>query len=261
MKTLFIILILVLSLSVLSFGDVKQPDTTEARPDESGSPTVVISIDRLVIDPQRSQSSFIDTVSVWLESEVPIAAFDLKIAATGSQFEIIDLLAGELCDSCNWEFFDSHAVRSEDQLGSVTSVWQAVALAQVLPDSGRQVCYSLKDRSTLLKVVLSYTNRSSLNSFDTFTPLFFRWEDCTDNTISDQTGDSLWVSQKVLGFAKVDDGLASGLFPTSHGLPQECLKQNRVNRPRRRIEFRNGGIELESVEIDSVSDTLIDSLR
>jgi hypothetical protein len=81
---------------------------------------------------------------------------------------------------------------------------------------------------------------------DSVAPILFWWDDCRDNTLSDSTGNLLYVSSQVIDY--FDSGLPrkSETFPTQVGSPSQCINPSKANRPRRRIEFQNGGLRFEA---------------
>ena len=89
---------------------------------------------------------------------------------------------------------------------------------------------------------------------DTTAPIFFYWESCTDNVLSDASGNSMLVSDQVFDYLGSDVTGGGEVFPTRTGAPHQCVKPSAVNTPTRAIEFHNGGIlfKLNTGTVDSV---------
>ncbi|MCK4302253.1 MAG: hypothetical protein KAW91_05740 [candidate division Zixibacteria bacterium] len=212
----------------------------------------VISVDRVVAAAGR----IYDTLDVTLKSHGrPVAGFDLKIATASDIVDIVEVLPGELHDSCHWEFFNARRVQcSEPTEGYPSAVWRAIALAEVVPDSTRPVCYGLGREISLLRLVVSSERRDFVP--DTAVAIFFFWESCTDNSMANVGGDTLSLSLRTVDHLPTADFERDSSFPTRFGVPDECLDGVAQNRPLRRIEFHNGGVEFRmELESDSAEDS------
>jgi len=159
--------------------------------DSAATDTVVVRAQtrNLILSIDRSTSetgSFNDYLDIKLDSHgEPIAGLDIKIACNSELIDIIDIEPGELFDSCGWEFFQARPARSSGQPGRPVTVWQAVALAETVPDSIRPECLSLDRETSLLRVLLTTEHAGIVP--DTTIPVYFFWEDCSDNTLSNAT--------------------------------------------------------------------------
>jgi len=217
--------------SVLTSDPVDIKKTSSTAPET----LLEINIEKLVIDDMRVDDTLFVTVDTKGQE---ISAFDLKFGCMGGFLDIIDVLPGEICDSCRWEFFNIRQIDTEGKIGYPENLWRVIAVAEVVPDSIRPLCYGFDRKSSLLKLVLSSGGRASIP--DTVEPIFFLWEGCSDNTVSDRSGNVLMLSAGVedypLALYKPDS------FPTTAGAPSGCFKQGKHNQPNRKIIFRNGGI-------------------
>ena len=106
---------------------------------------------------------------------------------------------------------------------------------------------------SLLKVVVS--NAHALEAPDEQIPVFFFWEDCTDNTLSNRTGNILLTSRRVYDYYGAVTDSIPPLFPSRTGAPAECIKVNARNPSRRMLDLHNGGVEflLRVEPIDTVA--------
>jgi len=206
---------------------------------DSLSGDYIISIDRVLIDDMRIN----DTISIWLQNDdLSLAAFDFKIGCSADYFQIIDILPGDLCDSCGWVFFNVRRVEPSNA-GSPGLLWQVVALADMMSDTTISRCYSLNRRASLVKLVIS--NEFIKNVPDTSIPIYFYWEDCTDNTISEVGGTILCLANKVIEYYKPDIITQPEQFPSMTGPLNNCIKASSLNKPLKKIEFHNGAVEFK----------------
>jgi hypothetical protein len=89
------------------------------------------------------------------------------------------------------------------------------------------------------------SNDRTLNCM--FVPIRFFWIECGDNTMSDKSGERLFISCTVKDFdylftGETDIGPATTL-PTYLGAPPECETSDKVE-VERAIDFYNGGIDI-----------------
>lgn len=195
-----------------------------------------------------------DTLLVTLQtSKRTIAGFDLKIGLTSPYVRIVSILKGEVLDSCRWEYFSAKESPVRNDPGSPRSVWQAVALAQSIGDPKKPQCYGFDREASILKIVLS--NSHVLQMPETTAALFFWWEHCTDNVLSESSGEQLFMSLNVLDYYPVDVAETEGVFPNHKGALRQCVSPRAVNRPKRLVVFHNGGVEWRAgiITADSIA--------
>jgi len=199
----------------------------------------IVRCQRLLVDDMQLQ----DTLEVTLESfGRPIGGFDLKIAADSRYLAILDVLPGEIYDSCGWEYFRAFQVATLPEDGRPSMVWKAVALSKASPDTTEPECLTLEGQKSMIRLVVSSAHVSEPIP-DTVAPLFFYWETCSDNVLSDDKGTSLMMSTQVFDYLDRQMPADRALFPTRLGAPRQCIDPSRPNRPKRAVEFHNGGIE------------------
>jgi hypothetical protein len=199
---------------------------------------VIIRVEKRFITNRRIN----DTLLVSLETfGRPLAGFDLKFGTDSPYLNIVKVLPGRFYDSCGWQFFTAHQVKTLDRSGYPRQLWQAVALAQMATDSSKPRCFGLDRESSLLKIVLS--NEHVMQMPETTAAIFFFWEDCTDNVISGLSGSELMVSLSVMDYFSTSHEETGGGFPTRRGAPRNCVNPAAVFKPIRVIEFNNGGVD------------------
>jgi hypothetical protein len=119
--------------------------------------------------------------------------------------------------------------------------WQAVGLAQMITKNAKPRCYGFEREAVILKLVVS--NSHVLQMDEARIPIFFYWENCRDNVLSEQDGVKLFMSVNVLDYFPVEIQETEGVFPTHRGALHQCINPRSVNKPIRLIEFHNGGVE------------------
>ncbi len=249
-KRILLSQILVLFVSGLVFG----------QPDSSSKPvtTISFSIETIAFGSGKS----VDTLNILLSTAgYPIAGVDLKIGFDSYVMEVLEILRGELFDSCQWEFFDTKASIDKGKEGYPRSIWQVVALAEFIPDSVRPICHAFDRAVSIARLVVMLDTSRTRNLEDTLFPIYFFWEDCTDNTVTNVSGDSLMMSLVVDGVSSAGSSGpgASDIqppittparnisFPSRFGAPDNCINPKAKNRPTRKLVFQSGGVKVGTV--------------
>lgn len=204
------------------------------------SSNFVVSIERMVINNGR----ILDTLDIDLEAgNNLLAGFDFRVGVESEFIEILKILPGEILDSCSWEFFNAKAVEPAERVNYPRSVWHVVALAELIPDETRPACFGFNRPASLVRVVVSSEHVELVP--DTTAAVYFFWERCSDNSIAGIRGDTLSISDQLYDYYPMRDYETEGIFPTRLGAPNQCIDPSVKNRPIRRIDFHNGGVEFE----------------
>jgi hypothetical protein len=204
------------------------------------SSNFVVSIQRVTVQTGRLR----DTLDMILEAgNNSLAAFDFRLAVESEFVEILDVLQGEIMDSCSWEYFNARAAEPTERENYPRSVWHVVALAELIPDETRPACFGFDRPVSLVRIVVSSEHVELVP--DTTAAIFFFWERCSDNSISGIRGDTLSMSDQLYDYFPVREYDTEGIFPTHLGAPNQCIDPAAKNRPIRRIDFHNGGVEFD----------------
>jgi len=253
LRLLFFLILIIIS-SVHS--DTTNVDTNLQNGDslKTSESEIIIKIGRMII----YNTELYDTLYIDIKSDgTPIAGFDFKIGINNHLIDMVEILPGEIYDSCNWEYFSARQVNTMGKENSPVVLWQIVALAEVVPDIVRPLCFGFDREASLIKIVLS--NAHVMDMPDTTIPIFFYWEDCTDNTLSGQSGTILMMSKLVRDYYGIQDREKTTIFPNRTGAPQQCIDPGAINKPYRWIEFHNGGVEFEfKIDLDSTDINISD---
>jgi len=236
--TLFIIFVIGLLFGAQVYAQGIEVNKSPGDTVSSEPPRYIIRIDRLEIDDMKLRDTLLITVETFGRT---VAGFDLKIGSASPFINIERVLPGEINDSCDWEYFKAIPVAIPgDDMNYPSELWQAVALAKITPDTTEPVCFGFEREASLLKLVVA--NDHVLQTPDTTAPIFFFWEDCSDNSLSDATGSSMIISNKVFDYFGSEMSDSRQLFPTRRGAPRQCISPNAPNKPLRLIDFHNGGV-------------------
>ncbi|HOP07326.1 MAG TPA: hypothetical protein PLF13_08555 [candidate division Zixibacteria bacterium] len=208
---------------------------------------ITIAIERV----RAMAGRIVDTLDVTISaSDEPLAGFDLKVGCDSRQVEILDVLPGEILDSCRWEFFDTRPRHHTGSEGAPLQIWRTIALAETIPDEIRPGCYGLDRVASLIRLVVSSEHVEYVP--DTTVPIFFYWENCADNSVSSSSGNVLWLSIQVTDYFHQAMNQTDSLFPTRRGAPRSCIDPATPNKPIRRIDFHNGGVEFVTPVLEPV---------
>ena len=200
----------------------------------------VVQIDRVTVEDMRLE----DTLDVMLDARGrSVGGFVLKVGVESRFVEVEDILPGELLDSCQWEFFKPVQLNTIDKENYPWSLWQITGLSKMTPDSTQPVCLGFDRPVSIARLVVSSARAPEIP--DTTVAVFFFWEDCRDNALSDASGQTLQVSQRVLDAYPVSIPAEADVFPTRLGTPRQCINPNNEYAPKRTVDFVNGGVEFK----------------
>ena len=250
--------ILLASSAVLGQSPADQPPDSSTRVIQERDDTTlqgtdgqhcVVQISTLRVEDMKLE----DTLDITLETGgTEIGGFQLKLAVASDIIDMVDILPGELMDSCRWDMFDARQVESNTATAP-REMWQITVMAQGMSGRKKPVCYGFDRPAVVARLIVSSAHRASVP--DTTAEVFFYWEYCRDNSLSDRGGASL-ISDKVTDAVPAYFITERENLPTRHGLPASCISRNTRNTPFRQVEFRNGGVEFKFKADPSVTDSL-----
>jgi hypothetical protein len=214
----------------------------------------IVRIGRVLVTDMRLR----DTLDIIVEGTGDeFAGFTLKFGLESRHMDIVEVLRGEVPDSCHWEYFNAFRVNTMDKPGLPRSLWQVTALSKMSADTAQAQCLGLGRPASVARLVVTSEHLSAVP--DTTAAIFFFWQDCRDNVLSDPSGDRLMVSSGVFDYFPVDSLGEKDVFPTRFGTPTQCIDPTKYNAPQRVIEFHNGGVEFRlavgAPPVDSLTDS------
>lgn len=233
---------LFLSLSAMSLltrsGNAQQA-VSRLSADSAQAVRYVVRLPRAYRNPANSQ----DTVPVTITAvDGDLAGFDLKIASDAPGLSIVDILPGSLGDSCGWEYFAARDLGGGLGGDDIRSLWKVVGLAKASADTSRPACAEIAGEVTAARLVIAYDPAAV--GRDSIAALFFYWEDCRDNSLAAADGVRMAISKQVHDYLQRPQTRSAAIFPTRTGAPSQCVKLSLQNRPRRLVDFHNGGINV-----------------
>ncbi len=211
-----------------------KPTSRTQKQSDSSSQRMAIYIEAL----DSLRSGQFDTLEMTLDAVgQQVAGFSLKIASTSERIEIVQIVQGSLLDSCGWELFSATPLVQD--VNRPHAVWRISGLAKMSADTVEPACLASGKRGSIARIIVTASHSSGDSEP---MPVFFFWEDCRDNTVSDQGGRQLFVSDRVIDYVPVDFTASNQPFPNRTGAPPSCISPRHSNAPKRLIEFHNGGV-------------------
>jgi hypothetical protein len=207
------------------------------------------------------------TASIFLDSAFissqfccdPIGGFDFLVGYDASALTFIEAYPGDLIDDGKFEYF-TYRFNWNGNCGDgcPSGVIRVVAMRE--KNDGVFNDYHIPGPGELVKMNFLVTNDYTLEG--QYVPIRFYWVDCGDNTISDESGNWLYLGLKVYDFMgnEITDPVEYGYS----GPEASCFDTVWIpgteppepkNYPLGAIIFRNGGIDIiPSEEIDDRGD-------
>lgn len=214
-------------------------DSSRPEPAENTPAKLEVRLESLLI----SDMTVADTIDILFTGpDSLVAGVDLKIGTDSRYFEITEVLRGEIIDSCRWELFNAGKTAPEIGVDYPGQLWRVTALAKSSPGDSRPLCFGLGRTASICRLVLSSEGRSQIP--DHSSEIFFYWQTCRDNVLSDISGEKMMISLSVDG--RSDSLNAVQDFPSRSGHPESCIDMRRKNHPLRMVSFVNSQIEFKA---------------
>jgi hypothetical protein len=164
---------------------------------------------------------------------------------------------------CAWEYF-TYRYGPFGNCGNACPTGQVrvVGIAETNNGPNHPECFIQPTSYIMFSLNFLVSNDRTLNCM--FVPIRFFWIECGDNTMSDKTGERLFISCTVKDFDYLFTGVTdigpATTLPTYLGAPPECETSDKVE-VERAIDFYNGGIDIVcSDSIDARGDINMNGL-
>jgi len=201
-----------------------------------------------------------ETVDVILNYQHPsngIGGFNILIAYDNSALSLQEVLEGSIYANCDWEYFTYRFGADGNCSGGCPSgLVRVIGIAETNNGASHPVPDCDATGMTLFSLKFLVSNDRTLEC--QYAPVRFFWIECGDNTISDETGNILYIAARVYDYANFDIPLdpGSAMFPGYAGVPVgACLVVDNKPDPVRDIDFFNGGIDIACADsIDARGD-------
>jgi hypothetical protein len=183
-------------------------------------------------------------------------------------------MTSELYNTCNWEYFDyTFGPFGNCGSGCPSGQLRVVGIGEMNDGPNHPDCFSVGSTGIVFTMKFLVSNDYTLNC--SYVPIRFYWYDCGDNTLSNDLGTELYVSNDVFDYVG-EDGLDTWSkitpddkslihFPTYLGAENSCLAGDPAYPekpvPSRFVDFFNGGIDIICAdEIDDRGDLNMDGV-
>jgi len=221
------------------------------------------------------QGQYVD-VDVTLDSKIGIGGFDFLIGYDSSAVTFMGANENNsvLFTDCGWEYFDYRFGPFGDCEGDCPSGQiRVVGIAEMNNGDYHPTCFKTEGESVLFTLKFLVSNDVELDC--AFIPIRFYWYNCGDNTVTNELGHELYVSENVydpvrfggwVNLTPVDRSTIA--FPTYEGAEESCVELVQNGNIFRNIDFYNGGIEVicqgdpdieGDLDMDGLSYTLSDA--
>lgn len=191
------------------------------------------------------QGHYVNLNITQTQGATPIGGFDFLIAYDATVLTFTEASPGDLFSQCGWEYFTYRfGPNGNCNTGCPSGIVRIVALAETNDNQlHHPSCLMRPVPFTLATLKFLVTNDRAFEC--QFVPVRFFWYDCGDNTVSNPSGDTLYLSRHVYDYGGVgtyvditDNNLG---FPSYYGASDSCLLGSKM-KPQRFVDFRNGGV-------------------
>jgi hypothetical protein len=174
-----------------------------------------------------------------------LGGFDLLVAYDASALTFVGAVEGSIYAKCGWEYFTyRYGANGNCSGGCPSGLLRIVGIAETNNGSNHPSCYVMETGDTFATLDFLVSDDRTLECM--YVPIRFFWLDCGDNTLSSQSGDSLFISRSVTDWSTgLDFSNWSVGYPTYQGAQDaDCFVGNENKVPVRFIDFFNGGIDI-----------------
>jgi hypothetical protein len=198
----------------------------------------------------------------------PLGGFNLLFAYDNSvlSFAGVDLTGSVLYDSCGWEYMTFRAGADGNCSGGCPSGLVRVVGIAEQNDGPNHPVIGCDVTGLMFGLTFLVSNDRTVECM--FAPIRFFWLECGDNTLTNEDGTELYISQTVKDWQGVipgdpygpDLGPATG-FPTYAGHPAFCIDDSAKVLVVDAIDFKNGGVDIVCAgDIDDRGDINLNGL-
>ncbi|HSG98563.1 MAG TPA: cohesin domain-containing protein, partial [candidate division Zixibacteria bacterium] len=180
-----------------------------------------------------------------------LGGFELLVTYNGQALTLTSVTEGSVITTQGWEYFTSTVYNA----GSVDATVRVIGIADLNNGANHPNGSTFAPGASL--ALLNFQTPTDSSYFGAFLPIRWIWQDCGDNTLSNLTGDTAFISRSVFDYygssgnpwtnyrTPLTDTLAS--LPSLGGAPLLC------GAGARGVDYLNGGIWFVG------GDTLIDT--
>ncbi len=147
----------------------------------------------------------VDEVSIFRQTgSAQLGGFELLIAFDSYPLSLISARPGDGLNACGWEYFTYEYIPSVYDCGANCrgALVRITAIADVNNVAGSPSCNQLATGAEIAKLQFYIAIDPYFECF--YFPIRFAWLDCGDNSATNITGDTLWISNRVFDFENTD---------------------------------------------------------
>lgn len=195
----------------------------------------------------------------------PMGGFDFLFAYDASALTFQSADPGQFLVDCGWEYFTyRYGANGNCGTGCPSGEIRVTAIAETNNGSGNHPdCFTNSGSVSNQLTVLNFLVTNDRTFECMYAPVQFYWYDCGDNTISDVSGDQLFMNNHIYNFEDTTINYSIDLadptvpFPSYSGATSDCdiaLEDGKPD-PLRFIDFVNGGVDIACADsIDARGD-------
>jgi hypothetical protein len=185
----------------------------------------------------------------------PIGGFDFLFAYDASALTFQSATPGQFLVDCGWEYFTyRYGANGNCGTGCPSGEIRVTAIAETNNGQGNHPdCFTNSGSVSNQLTVLNFLVTNDRTFECMYAPVQFYWYDCGDNTLSDVSGDQLFMNNHIYNFEdtnsinySVDLADPTVPFPSYSGAHESCdisLNDGKPD-PLRFIDFVNGGVDI-----------------
>jgi hypothetical protein len=194
------------------------------------------------------------TISITHENNIlEMGGFDFLIAYDASALTFTEATPGQLLEDCDWEYFTyRYGIHGNCGDACPSGLLRIVAIADIDDGPHHPSCYGAPDCDPHQIAELTFYVTNDRTFQCQFVPIYFFWDDCGDNSVSNIAGDTLFIDSIIYDFEEniIWDESDDDQFPEDAripfvGAPDYCLNDDPEKpSPVRIICFINGGVDI-----------------
>ncbi len=182
-----------------------------------------------------------------------IGSFDFVIKYDARVLIFQSAETGQFITDCGWEYFTYRGIVNPLDSGFTREI-RITAVAETNNGSDNHPsCFTDTGSVSSQLAVLNFLVTNDRTYECAFAPIQFFWYDCSDNALSDESGNTLYLNNHIYNFEDTNtidysiDLAKDTSFPTYYGVNSACDTSS-FQESLRAIDFVNGGIDIVCAE-------------
>jgi hypothetical protein len=197
------------------------------------------------------QGHFVEVALTFEDAPLEMGGFDFLIAYDATALTFMEATPGQLLEDCGWEHFSyRYGVYGNCGDACPSGLLRIIAMAETNNGPSHPSCYGPPDDDPYEVAIMKFYVTNDRTFECQYVPIYFFWDDCNDNAVSNINGDTLILDSKIYDFEEVliwdeddDDQFPEDARIPFVGAPDYCLEGDKVS-PIRCLEFIYGGVDI-----------------